>query len=566
MVRCLTVDCARESPPPEGQGLFMKFFSTRTSNTLYWPERCLLGLYAALAFWMSAGHASWSDEAQAWLIAHDCTLGQILFVRMHYEGTPALWHLLLWVLARLGLPYGAMHALSVAAGLGAAYLVLRFSPFARPIRWLLPFTFALLFQTAVVARSYSLVPLFAFALCVTILSRKPRPMLVAVLAGLLANTSLIALCLAAGLVAYFLFHLRGLEAKPEKKRLWTAGAVLVVLGLFAIYTAIPAPDQNTGEAHGLLSNHAVRGTIAFLTGIPQPKQIAPKKPLVLPPAPAISSASGYPQRVAQWLQPANGHPSGAAKLALTTITWLSLLFFPVSSLNLLALAFYVALLVWLFALRRWTVTLPLVVVLLGAKFLPFGEHHSAVLWSGLIATLWLAADATKTEATRWRLALSSLLLTLTLAEQIGWTAAAALRTPFDGGQQAAQALGAGQHIAGFDYHVVAAQAYAPGNLFFNTTSRYWSWKIGEDAEDQLAATVAQQPLYILSGESYTGSVTWRNQIATIKPSGALLTSPRIRQYLYAHGYRETRRFCGSQPAQFGFSERNCQVIYQPLQP
>jgi hypothetical protein len=544
----------------------MKLFAVRSTSSFHSIEAGLLVLYAAVASWLAFAHAAWADEAQAWLIARDCSLSQILFERMHYEGTPGLWHLLLWMLTRLGCPYGAMHVLSVAAGVAAAYLVLRYAPFPAPVRWILPFSFAPLFQTAVVARSYSLVPLLGFALCVTMLARKPRPVLVAMLAGLLANTSLIAFCLAAGLVAYYFCHLRGLETKPEKKQLWTAGAVLAVLGLFAIYTAIPAPDQSTGEAHGLVGNHTTGRLIATLTGIPQPKTVAPRTKLNLAPTMAQQAQTGYRQRLGLWLQPPNGHASSAAKLALSTVTWISLLFYPVSSLNLLALAFYVALLVWLATLKRWSVLLPLAFVLFGAKFLPFSEHHSSVLWTGLAAMLWLAwHDAP--EAQSRRSMIFCLVLLATLVEQIGWTAAAALsKTPFDGGLQAARFLEArapGQSVAGFTSDTDAIEPYAH-LTFTNMPSSYWPWKIGLNAENRLPEELATHPAFILVSQGYSGNVIWRNQIVQIKPVGSPLHIDQIADTLQAHGYRETQQFCGNQPAHFGFSVTNCIVVFEPV--
>lgn len=545
----------------------MKIFSAQRSTLFSWPEQCVLVLYSILAIVLALRHVSWSDEAQAWLIAHDCPLGQILFVRMHYEGTPGLWHLLLWMLARMGLPYTAMHALSIAAGIGAAYLLLRFAPFPRPVRWLLPFTFALLFQTAVVARSYSLVPLLVFALCLTQSSARPRPLLFALLAGLLANTALIAFCLAAGMVAAYVLHLRELSDRPAAKQLFRAGALFVLLGAFAIYTAIPAPDQDTGEAHSLLANRSMGHMIALLTGIPQSAQIACKKPLLFPAAVRLHSARGYRYRLGLWLQPDTGHPSAMAKLAMSLFTWLSLLFYPVSSLNLLALAFYAALFVWLATHRHWSAALPLVFILIGAKFLPFSEHHSSVLWCGLIATLWLAAAHARSHPHARLNPIFFILLSLTLAEQIGWTAKAALARPaFDGARAAEDFLASlppGKKIAGFDYHIASVMAYAPRTPFFNTNYRYWTWKSDTDADGHLDGILATRPDYIMTGESYYGNVAWRNQIAPTKPEGTLLSITPVAPYLRMHGYRETRRFCGDQPAQFGYSERDCQVLYQP---
>jgi hypothetical protein len=555
------------------QAYFMKLFSTRTTNTFGAVEAALLGLYTAVASWLAYTHAAWADEAQAWLIARDCTLGQILFERMHYEGTPGLWHALLWTLTRLGCPYGAMHVLSVAAGAAAAYLVLRYAPFPAPVRWLLPFSFAPLFQTAVVARSYSLVPVLVFGLCMAMLALRPRPVLVAVLAGLLANTSLIAFCLTMGLVGYYVFHLRGLgPTRPEKKQLWTAGTVLAVLGLFAIYTAIPAPDQSTGEAHGVMSNRTVGHAIARLTGIPMPETIAPKVQPHPTAFPVTSAAHGkISERLARWMQPATGRASHAAKLALSVVTWLSLLFYPVSSSNLLALAFYTALIAWLAALGRWRALLPLVVVLLGSKFLPFNEHHSIVVWAALIAVIWLSAEGQEAVANQHRRRRQTIFGVLLLAitiEQTAWTAAAAFaKAPFDDSLQTERFLSEqtrGRRVASFDYHTVTVLPFTAQPAFFNQRTTYWTWMLRDNTMQSQVEAVATRPDFILVGHGYLGDALWRNQILPVKTTWIRDQPDLISPYLDAHGYRETQRFCGNQPAHFGVSETDCTVVFEPV--
>ena len=49
-------------------------------------------------------HEPWRDEAQAWLIARDLTFIDI-FRQMAYEGTPALWHMILAFFAKMGFSY-----------------------------------------------------------------------------------------------------------------------------------------------------------------------------------------------------------------------------------------------------------------------------------------------------------------------------------------------------------------------------------------------------------------------------------------------------------------------------
>ena len=124
-------------------------------------EIVTLCLYAGLLAWAIPHHEPWADEAQAWQIARTLPPAQI-FHLLSYEGHPGLWYLCLWALSRLHVSYTGMRCFAAAiAFLGVAVLVTA-SPFPRFIKLLLPFTFYLAFQYAIVARSYVLVPLLIF--------------------------------------------------------------------------------------------------------------------------------------------------------------------------------------------------------------------------------------------------------------------------------------------------------------------------------------------------------------------------------------------------------------------
>ena len=101
-------------------------------------------------------HEPWFDEAQAWLIARDNSLFEMLFRRLHYEGTPGLWHVLLWVPARLGAPFRTISYLSALLASVSAGLVLFFAPFPVWLRVLFVFGYYPAYQYAVIARSYGL--------------------------------------------------------------------------------------------------------------------------------------------------------------------------------------------------------------------------------------------------------------------------------------------------------------------------------------------------------------------------------------------------------------------------
>lgn len=190
-------------------------------------------------------HEPWADEAQSWLLSRDASLAQLWGRLLHYEGTPGLWQTLLHALIRVGLPYSALGFVSALLGLAAVVLLLRYAPLPLFIRILLPFTYYLCYQYAVIARSYALIAPLLFGIAAIYPHAPRKPVLTTVLLCLLAGVSvhgfLISLC-----IWIILFG-------PGRRMFSVAGVVyLCVLILLAI-SAWPAKDVAFAE-HRTLSN------------------------------------------------------------------------------------------------------------------------------------------------------------------------------------------------------------------------------------------------------------------------------------------------------------------------
>ena len=147
-----------------------------------------------------AHHEPWLDEAQAWLIARDAAWSDLFCTIPRYEGSPGLWHLLLTLPARCGLPYASLNVIAAAFSAGGVLLLLACSPLPKLLTAMVPFTFFLVYQNAVVARSYALMPLLLFAAAAAYPNRLRRPFLYVVPLGFLAHVSAHGLLISAGLV------------------------------------------------------------------------------------------------------------------------------------------------------------------------------------------------------------------------------------------------------------------------------------------------------------------------------------------------------------------------------
>src|SRR5260370_39192067 len=73
-----------------------------------------MALYLALLAYMIPRHEPWADEAQAWELAKYLSLKSLFGTYIHYEGSPGLWHALLWMLARMHVTYTGMHWITEA--------------------------------------------------------------------------------------------------------------------------------------------------------------------------------------------------------------------------------------------------------------------------------------------------------------------------------------------------------------------------------------------------------------------------------------------------------------------
>jgi hypothetical protein len=208
-----------------------------------WPEWAALCTYAFLLAIAIPFHEPWGDEAQAWQLARNLSLRSLFQTYIRYEGSPGLWHLLLWILNRVHLSYVGMHWFCAVIALAASALLIFNSPFPRYLRLTLPFTYFLLFQFAVVARSYVLVPVLFFLIAIC---WKKSPLLLALLLGLLANVSLHTAMLSGGLVlVYAIGSRRGAKtgANFSTRRKIQALAILLCLYAAAVWTAWPPHDQ-----------------------------------------------------------------------------------------------------------------------------------------------------------------------------------------------------------------------------------------------------------------------------------------------------------------------------------
>ena len=220
---------------------------------------------ALLALLLVGGrlHEPWFDEAQAWLIAQGSTPLQIVGQVARYEGTPALWHLVLWGVQRLGLGYSDFYLVSATLALIGAWLVLFKSPFPLWMRVGVVFSYFFAYQYAVVARSYALDLALAPLLACLYGRRAERPLAYGLALGFLANANAQSFVLAVPLGLDFAWTCMRRHAGA---RGLAAVLVCAALGLAAVLQAWPPHDPQFQSAGGVQLMVA-RPLVLFVEGL-----------------------------------------------------------------------------------------------------------------------------------------------------------------------------------------------------------------------------------------------------------------------------------------------------------
>jgi hypothetical protein len=395
-------------------------------------------LYASLLALVISRHEPWADEAQAWLMARDLSLFDLFVRYLRYEGSPGLWHLLLMGPAKLGLPYGAMSVLSGLIATAGILLFLTRSKVPFVLRLLLPFSFILLYQYAVVARSYVLLPLLLFAIAAIYRERARRIALFTLLLCLLANANLHGMLIALSLALIY-----ALQACRRWRAMETAARRRHVAAL------------------------AVFGTVMSLLVLQ-----------LFPPADSAFAAGIRPDVLKELVF--QGMVFGPGSLSLHGVHWLSI---PILAISL----------VWFWRHRvLWEYALPVGGLLLLFALKYVAAYHQGVLFVLWVFAVWLGFERQSLGVCRDGARLRPLdklfpvVAIFVAVLQIGWsvlTIQCDLTGPSCGGRQAAAYIKANhlqtKTIFAANYHSVAILPYFQDNIFANLNDgrkpAFWWW-------------------------------------------------------------------------------------------
>ncbi len=420
-------------------------------SSLRFLDTAALTLYAAAVLVVVAHHEPWSDEAQSWMIARDLPFGKMLFHEMHYEVSPGLWQSILWLAQHIfHAPYAAMNYIGAAVAIAGAAVLIFYAPFPRIVRYLMAFSFYIVYQYAVIARPYNLLLLCAGGAAVFYRRRKLVPLAICLsfLTLVSLHGAILAGAIAAGAAWRELTEWKSLDLSRRRS---TFIALAILCGAVILFFATAYPARDIAAINPLKGGgiHTLSSSLEHAT-------------------------------VHAWY-----------------VAWPVLLLLGAFAL-------------W----RREALVFVLGVGgLLGFQGLLYGApHHEGAIVVAIIAALWVAYPSPDEHLPQWyRSWAIAGILTVVFAFQM-FLAVKALRydyaTPYSGAADMAQFLhqiGAQpDETSGFTYYAVALQPYFDHNIFVNWPTAFVHHSI--DSEPPLSKLRDQNLTHYLVITTITGDV------------------------------------------------------------
>lgn len=227
---------------------------TRCDAIRHWltPHRlhCIvLAAYVIVVGTVMCFHEPWFDEAQAWLIARDCSWREMILERPHYEGHPPLWWMMLAAPAKLGVPYEiGLKSINLACATLMIWLLEFKTKLPEPFKVILPFSYFLCYQYGVTSRPYALMVAAMLLVAINWKTRDEKPWREALSMMLLCLTSsyglVIAGMFAANWVVRFVWQEHSLI---RNRRRFIALLALLAAAMAILIDVMPAKDVYSGN-------------------------------------------------------------------------------------------------------------------------------------------------------------------------------------------------------------------------------------------------------------------------------------------------------------------------------
>ena len=203
-------------------------------------------IYACISFILILYHENWRDEAQAWMLARDLNIFELI-LQLKYEGHFILWFLILMPFAKLGFPYITTNIISWLICLLSVILILWKSPLKKYQKILFVFSAPMIYLYSVISRPYCLIPLAISLIACFYKDRKEKPIRYILSIVLLANTHVIMLGMVGVLLLEFFiecFKERKNNSTEQNKKYMINFILAIILIIISMLPLITSALEN----------------------------------------------------------------------------------------------------------------------------------------------------------------------------------------------------------------------------------------------------------------------------------------------------------------------------------
>jgi len=203
---------------------------------------------ATLILYTASKHKPWADEAETWVEVRDLPWFRLVWSQLRYDGHIPLWHSLLWVAQRIfHAPYAYFVFIGAICAIAGLAVLVFLAPFPRILRYEIAASFFFVYQYAVVARPYVIMPLLGF-LAAHFYRKGPTHVLsFGIATALLLQDSSYAAIIACGFSAFYGIQIAKQwpsMATNERSRACYAAALIVGSALLAFAILAPKSDAS----------------------------------------------------------------------------------------------------------------------------------------------------------------------------------------------------------------------------------------------------------------------------------------------------------------------------------
>jgi hypothetical protein len=475
---------------------------------------------------------------------------------MGYEGSPPLWHLLLWGLTRLHLPYAALGAVSLTLVAAGMYIWLRWSPLPAPVRLLVPFAFYYQYQYAVVARSYALSTLLAFASVALWRAKPVRVIPLGMVVALLVQTNLYGCMIAGGISCAFAWECYRDFRKQRPSRtqmVQTSVAAVVVLASAAVATTLakPLPDCSfkaatqfeKGTAFGSIAR-ALSGLAEFSTALGL--NMSWGLSLLLIGTMWVIAAKKSSRKRAFVL------PLIATLVLVSQLLIGKLAFFGIAG----AVVLLILVLSWFLAVKQPVCALPFIFTVLAMGWVWSKPWHYGMALTAFLVSVWGAWPAGQVPAFESPTRLMAISLAVLLVFQLPSTAETLrdeVQGPYSGARATAEFLlpyVGRRPIYCVNFYGTGVQPYFDKNIFVNWPAAFWTWSTRRAYESTriFYESPPNNAIIVVPTGGQSALKFAKSELARV-------------QFAKSHFLRR-REFCGAQFWLGRVSEYECYEIYE----